>query len=84
MLARPNRTHQEISRSLDEFAKSDEVLLSPALMCRYSGNWVAVFRGRIVAVAPELDIIRDKIHREKIPLGTVAIRFIEKEGMAAI
>jgi hypothetical protein len=77
------RTFDEISRSLDEFALSDDMLLDPRIMRQHSGNWVAVHRGKVIAVAPTLEAIRTQLHLEAVPLATVAIRFIGKAGMAA-
>jgi len=77
------RTFDEISRSLQEFAQSDDMLLTPDLMRRYSGNWVAVYQGRVLAVSKELNAIREQLDREGVTSSTVAIRFIGEGGMAA-
>jgi hypothetical protein len=78
------RTFDEISRALQEFAQSDDLLPSPDRMREFSDSWVAVCKGNVLAVAKDLNVVRDQLHREGLPLGTVAIRFIEKDGIAAV
>jgi hypothetical protein len=76
------RSFDEISRSLKDFEASDNMLLSPSLMRPHANNWVAVHGTRIAAVASTLSDVRDQLRREGIPLTEVAIRFIEKDGLA--
>lgn len=37
----------------------------------------------MIAVAKDLNAVRNQLHREGVSLNTVAIRFIEKDGIAA-
>ena len=82
MASHQPRSFEEISKSLQDFGESDDLLLSPDLMRPHANNWVAVCGAQVVAVAPTLPDIRDQLRREGIPLARVAIRFIEKDGLA--
>jgi hypothetical protein len=74
----------EIAESLRDFAASDELLLNQAEMRRHGNNWVAACGAKVVAVAATLPAIRDQLQRDRIPMARVAIRFIEKDGAAAV
>jgi hypothetical protein len=71
------------ANALREFRLSDDLLLSSAHMGQYSDNFVAAYKGQVVGVSPSLTSLIDQLNREAIPLRTVAIRFIEKGGMAS-
>jgi hypothetical protein len=77
------RTAAQIADSLREFRESDQFLLSRSEMARYSGNWVAAYQGRVIAAASDLAAVRSQLNNDKIPLSTVAIRFIEEGGRAS-
>jgi hypothetical protein len=74
---------RNLAEALREFSVSDDLLLSPSRMVQHSDNWVAALGGSVVAVSPDLGSLVDQLNRESIPLCRVAIRFIEKGGMAA-
>jgi hypothetical protein len=76
-------TPGEIERAIEEFARSDDLLLSPDRMREYAGKWVAAFEGDIVAAEADLDSVLVRLRDRSIPLGMTAIRFIEQDGMAA-
>ncbi len=78
------RSFDEISKSLKDFEVSDNMALNPEVMRSHTNNWVAVHGGRIAAVASTLSDIKDQLDREGIPLTEVAIRYIEKNGIAAL
>jgi hypothetical protein len=83
MASSARRTFDEISRSLQEFAVSDKMLRSPHLMRPYTGKWVAAYQGKVIVVSDDLVAVQSRLRVDKIPLATVAIRFIEKDGIAA-
>jgi hypothetical protein len=78
-----SRTATQIADPLREFRESDRLLLSRPDMARYAGHWVAAYQGRVVAFAPELASLRARLSDDRIPLPTVAIRFIEEGGNAS-
>ena len=80
---RVRRTFDEISHSAEEFARSDALLLSPDLTRPYAGCWVAAYQGKIVVASDDLTTLTSQLMTNKIPMATVAIRFIEKDGIAA-
>lgn len=83
MTDRQKFTHDEIARRLQEFGRSDDLLLTPARMLEHSGNWVAASGGNVVAVGKDLTDVTSRLRIARIPLATVALRFIEEGGQAA-
>jgi hypothetical protein len=77
------RSFADISKSLRDFGASDDTLLSPGQMQQYASNWVAVHGAQVVAVASTLPAIREQLRTDGIPIAEAAIRFIEKDGLAA-
>jgi len=77
------RPFTDISKSLQDFGTSDDVLLSPRQMQQYANNWVAVHHAQVVAVTSTLPAMREHLRTDGIPITEVAIRFIEKDGLAA-
>lgn len=75
-------TPDEVTQAVHEFEHSDRLLLSPARMLPYSEKWVAVCRGDIM-VDSDLHSLVSQLRGRGLPLGLVAIRFIEKDGVAA-
>jgi len=72
----------EMERAFHAFESADRLLLSPTNMRPYSGKWVAAFNGDILADT-DLNSLVARLREKSIPLAWVAIRFIEKDGMAA-
>jgi hypothetical protein len=81
--AQPKRTYQEVANSIEEFARSDTVLLTVDLMRKYSGRGVAAYQGTVITASEDLAELQSRLLADKIPLSTVAIRFIGKDGIAA-
>lgn len=76
-------TSVEFAQRRHEFLISDNLLLSPDLMAEYSDHWVAAQGGKVRAAHKSLDALLDVLKDLDIPLVATAIRFIEKDGMAA-
>ena len=74
---------RERTRIMRSFAKSDDLLLSPDDMLPYSESWVAAFEGRVVVTAQHLASLMEQLDALSIPRGEAAVRYIEKDGMAA-
>ena len=77
------RTYEEIEASMAEFELSDKLLLSPDKMLQYSNKWVAAYKGEVVAFDDDLPAVRTELTEKQIPLGTIAIRYIEADGKAS-
>jgi hypothetical protein len=71
------------AQSRHDFLMSDRLLLSPQDMREYSNRWVAIYRSEVKAVDENYDDLMKRLLGLGLPLGSVAIRFIEKDGMAA-
>lgn len=76
-------TSEEFFARADEFTSSDDMLLSPGLMKDYPDQWVAAYKGKIVGTSACLGELMARLRTAEIPLGHTAIRYIEKNGMAA-
>jgi hypothetical protein len=84
LLTHQPRSPDEIAGAFAEFEASERILRSPAHMKLYAGQWVAAHRGSVVAAAHNLPEIHQGLLRDRIPLSTTAIRFIEKDGTPAV
>lgn len=73
----------QLAQSRHDFLVSDRLLLSPEQMMEYSDHWVAAYRGKVELVDEDFDSLMDHLKARGLPLGSVAVRFIEKDGMAS-
>jgi hypothetical protein len=75
-------TTKEVATAMPMFEEADRLLLSPGRMRPYSGMWVAAVNGDILADT-DLQSLTNQLRERGVSLHMVAIRFIEKDGMAA-
>ena len=78
-----NRTANEIAASMEKFARSDSVLTSGNVPVEHREKFVAAYDGGIVGSAPDLVALLDILRARNIPMGTVAVRWIEADGREA-
>jgi hypothetical protein len=74
---------RELAQSRHDFLISDRLLLTPEQMVKYSDHWVAAYNGEVKVFDESYDRLMGRLGAIGLPLGSVAIRFIEKDGMAA-
>ncbi|GEM_PF-1318042 len=68
----------EATRSLDQFER-DAVALSkkyPRLLLRYSGQWIAYYRGKVRAQADSLESLMEKTDGLGLPRGEMHVRYV--------
>ena len=76
-------TFRELGQDRHDFLISDRLLLTPQRMAQYSDRWVAAYNGEVKVFDESYDGLMDRLRASGLPLGSVAIRFIEKDGMAS-
>ena len=72
----------ETGRAIDAFEIADTLLMGCDRMRPFAGKWVAAYDGLIIAHA-DLHALVAELTAKGLPLGEVAIRFIENDGIAA-
>ena len=77
---------EEVARGPREFSKSAETLSKDRsrLINEHPLQWVAVYRGELLARAHELPSLMEELERRGIPLGDTIVRFIEKNQRTLI
>ena len=76
-------TSAELAQSRHDFLVSDRLLLSQSDMRQYANQWVASYGGRVEAADEDLNNLIRQLRERNLPVERTAIRFIEKDGMAA-
>ena len=68
-----------VSRELRSFRKAAQVLSSdhPRLIDQYPKEWVAIYRGEVVAHGRTLDAVLKAVKRKGIPQERTIIHYIE-------
>ena len=79
---RDHTTSDDLIGAIDEFASADRMLLHPDRTRQYAGMWAAAYDGEILADT-DLHALTSRLEQRGLPLGRVAIRFIESDGIAA-
>lgn len=71
---------------LDEARKNHAFLDSrhADFLTQYSGQWVAVYQERVVATAPDLEAMTQRLVELQIPSRNVALEFFDPEDLAQV
>ena len=75
--------YEDVVKRLEEFSLSDRLLTSGNIPEEHREKYVAAYKGEIAGSDIDLESLLDALRSQNIPLGTVAIRWIEKDGREA-
>ena len=77
---------KEIARDLRAFTRTARVLASnePQLRRKYSKQWIAVYNGKVRAVAKSLDGVISKLEKQGLPANKSIIRYMDTSGRKLI
>lgn len=77
---------QKIARDLRAFSRTGQFLSSnePQLLKKYSKQWIAVYNGKVCAVAKSLDGVISKLQKQGLPPNESIIRYMDTSGRKLI
>jgi hypothetical protein len=71
------RSFGQMVKDMDDFAASTKLLMSNDTALAHAGEWVAVYRGRVLA-SDSLDQLLSCLDSEGIPRESSAIGYVEE------